>query len=470
MATPIVLLNTNIEHPLVSPVGLEYVGESVIEAGVPVHVVDLAFEMNWRKVLSVELSKLAPLLVGVTVRNVDDSSFITRKSFLPWIREIVAEVRKLTDGFILLGGVGFSIMPETVLEASNADAGVSGDGEEILPILLECLMRGKNFTRVPNLIYRQNGKLVFNPRVYTDLRRLPPPRRHLFDNRRYEELGAMVGIETKRGCSQKCIFCADPVARGRRVRLRPPQTVVLELRDLLERNVSWFHLSDSEFNLPIDHAKDVCREIIQAGIADKVHWYTYCAPVPFDRELIQLMKEAGCAGINFGVDSLDDGQLRRLGRTHTVTDVRELVYLLNRERLNYMFDLLVGAPGETEETVRITIEKARELGIPLIGIASGVRVYRGSPLGIMVDNGLIKEGLQLGEGKYDPLYYLSPPLSDDAAALIKEIVGGDNRFLVLSSPEENGSYNYAGDETLSRLIEEGARGAYWDILRQHSTA
>jgi len=466
MTTPIVLLNTNIEHPLVSPVGLEYVGESVVEAGAPVHVIDLAFEVNWRQALSVELGKLAPLLVGITVRNVDDSSSITRKSFLPWIREVVAEVRKLTDGFILLGGVGFSIMPETVLEVSNADAGVYGDGEVAVPILLECLIQGKDFTRVPNLIYRQNGKSVFNPSVYTDLRQLPPPRRHLFDNRRYEELGAMVGIETKRGCSQKCIFCADPVARGRHVRLRPPQTVVLEFRNLLNQSVSWFHLSDSEFNLPIDHAKDVCREIIKAGIGDTAHWYTYCAPVPFDRELIRLMKEAGCAGINFGVDSLDDGQLRRLGRTHTVNDVEDLVGLLNREGLNYMFDLLVGAPGETVETVRTTIEKARGLEIPLTGIASGVRVYRGSPLGTMADDGLIKEGLQPGEG-YDPLYYLSPPLSGDTAALLKEIVGGDNRFLVLSSPEESGSYNYAGDETLSKLIREGARGAYWDILRQH---
>ncbi|GAI21615.1 unnamed protein product, partial [marine sediment metagenome] len=43
-----------------------------------------------------------------------------------------------------------------------------------------------------------------------------------------------------------------------------------------------------------------------------------------------------------------------------------------------MFDLLIGGPGESEETARATIERVKELSIPLAGIAAGMRVYPGT--------------------------------------------------------------------------------------------
>ena len=248
-----------------------------------------------------------------------------------------------------------------------------------------------------------------------------------------------------------------------------PEVVVQELQDLLKQGVSWLHLCDSEFNLPLKHAKDVCQAIIKKGLGDRIRWYCYCSPVPFDQELAGMMKGAGCAGINFGVDSLCDDQLHRLGRAHTSSDVHQLVHLLHREELNYMFDLLVGAPGETPDTVKATINKAKEFDVPLVGMAVGVRVYPNTPLGKAVADGFIKEGLypDTVEGPEQPVFYLSPALGDDGITLINQLVDDDPRFLVLAAPGEEGSYNYADDELLSQLIEQGARGAYWDILRQH---
>lgn len=469
MAPAILLVNTNVARPLVSPIGLEYLGETLIEAGVPVRVLDLSFETDWKAALARELKRDEPLAVGLTVRNTDDCCFASRKSFLPWIREIVTESKELTKVPVFLGGVGFSTMPEAVLRATGADGGIDGDGEEAMLALARYLMKGEDFTPLPNLVYWHNGDIVRNPRAEIDLQRLPPPRRRIFDNRRYEQLGAIVGIETKRGCPQRCIFCADPVAKGTRVRLRPPEIVVQELEDLQQQGVSWFHLCDSEFNLPLKHAKDVCRAIINNGLGDKVRWYCYCSPLPFDRELARLIKAAGCAGINFGVDSLCDDQLHRLGKTHSLKDVSHLVRLLHAEGINYMFDLLIGGPGETADTVQITITKARELDVPLVGIAAGVRVYPHTPLGKAIADGRIREGLHpdTGGDPEQPLFYLSPSLGDDAATLINQLVADESRFLVLSTPAEKGSYNYADDEVLSQLIEQGARGAYWDIIRQH---
>ena len=282
-------------------------------------------------------------------------------------------------------------------------------------------------------------------------------------------MGAMVGIETKRGCSQGCIFCADPIAKGKRIRLRPPDIVAQEFADLVDQGVSWFHLCDSEFNLPAEHAKDVCQAIIRNGLGDRVRWYTYCAPVPFDRELARLMKASGCAGINFGVDSLCDEQLHRLGKVHSSQDLARLVRLLHEEGINYMFDLLIGGPGEMAETIEVTINRAKELNVPLVGIAAGVRVYPHTPLGDAITRGDIRGGLHpdTAKGADQPVFYLSPALADNVFTLIDRLVDGDSRFLVLSNPADEGSYNYADDDGLCQLIEQGARGAYWDIIRRN---
>ncbi|MFP3976227.1 MAG: B12-binding domain-containing radical SAM protein [Dehalococcoidia bacterium] len=465
MNRPVMLVNANVVEPPVSPVGLEYVGEALSAEGIPVRPVDLALEPDWRKALGRELENSQPLAVGVTVRNTDDSSLATKHSFLPWIRDVVNEIKAIGGPYVILGGGGFSIMPESVLRFTGADIGVAGDGEHTMPMIAKQLDNGDDIADLPNVVHRKKKKVVCNRRVDVDPQHLPLPRRRIFDNPRYEQLGAMVGIETKRGCSEACIFCADPVAKGHNIRLRPPSTVAREFHDLVAQGVTWFHLCDSEFNLPISHAKEVCHALIEAGLGERIHWYCYCAPVPFDRELVTLMRKSGCNGIGFGVDSLHDEQLARLGRTHRIANVQRLVATLKDEGMNFMIDLLAGGPGETEETLRYSIDKVRELDVPLAGIALGLRVYAGTPLAKALSKGSIKEGLHPGSEDTPELsYYLSPNLGDDAFSLLGQLVGGDSRFLSLSLPSEEGSYNYAGDEMLSTLIKKGARGAYWDIL------
>lgn len=464
---PFVLVNTNVVKPPVSPVGLEYVGESLLQAGVPVTVVDLVFAEDWRQTLRKALSE--PLAVGVSVRNLDDCSPVTRHSFIPWITEVVSYIRSLTEAPVILGGAGFSTCPEGTLRQVDADYGLAGDGEETAVMLLQRLERRENPDDIPGLVYRRDdGTVVSNPCRYSIPDTFPPPRRSLFDNLRYEREGAMVGVETKRGCPSGCIYCADPVARGRQLRLRPPKAVVAEVEDLVRRGVSWFHLCDSEFNLSVEHAYEFCQLLIEKKLGERVRWYCYCSPVPFSGELASLMKRAGCAGINFGVDSLDDGQLLRLGRKHRFGDVVSLVEIMHRKGFSFMFDLLLGAPGETVETMRNSLERVRRLDVPVVGVALGVRVYPGTALGKMALKGRLDEGLS--EKSFDdlskPVYYTSPALGPDPFGLLKELVGGDERFLCLAAPGEEAAYNYAGDDFLSWAIQNGARGAYWDILRR----
>ena len=62
--------------------------------------------------------------------------------------------------------------------------------------------------------------------------------RRWVDNRRYFREGGQAGIETKRGCPCRCVYCADPVAKGRQTRTRPPEAVADEVERLLEQGIT----------------------------------------------------------------------------------------------------------------------------------------------------------------------------------------------------------------------------------------
>jgi hypothetical protein len=123
-----------------------------------------------------------------------------------------------------------------------------------------------------------------------------------------------------------------------------------------------------------------------------------------------------------------------------------------------MFDLLLGGPGESEDTVRATADEAQRLDLPLVGVAVGVGIYPGTSLSKKIR-------AETAENALKPAVYISPALGDDPIGLVRQCLGSSPRFLLLAGPGEQGSYNYVDDVWLSRAIENGARGAYWDIIR-----
>ena len=157
----------------------------------------------------------------------------------------------------------------------------------------------------------------------------------------------MGSIETKRGCNRGCIYCVDAPSKGRALRCRSPQSVASEIEALLAQGIDCLHLCDAEFNLPGSHAEEVCHEIIRRGPGPEIGWYAYASPVPFSAETAALYQKAGCRGINFGVDSADDGILQTLGRDYGAEDLRHTAAACHGQGLVFMYDLLLGGPGES---------------------------------------------------------------------------------------------------------------------------
>jgi radical SAM superfamily enzyme YgiQ (UPF0313 family) len=254
-----------------------------------------------------------------------------------------------------------------------------------------------------------------------------------------------------------------------------------ELEALLAQGIDHFHTCDSEFNILPGHALEVCQEIIRRGLGGRFHWYAYCSPVPFSQELARAMRRAGCAGINFGVDSGDEGMLRRLGRDFAPEDISETVRLCKEAGMAVMLDLLLGSPDESRESIHNTLELMKRDEPDRVGVAVGVRVYPGTELARrLAERGggeiseksetgekSLREGLVGGQDQFSPLFFLEPRVAPFVFEFLDERIGDDRRFFFYdpSRPEKN--YNYNANQRLQEAIQKGYRGAYWDILRRY---
>ncbi len=469
------LVNTNRMRPLVAPIGLDYVGAAVRGAGIEVALVDLALAEDPGAALAAHFAATSPRLVGVTIRNVDDCFWPSGAYFVPEIAATIDRLRTLTDAPIVVGGVGYSIFAEAVLERTGADFGVRGDGEGALVALYRHLDGGRRrLDRVPGLLWHADGGVRANDPAYPNPPRVPTDR-NLVDHAAYFRLGGQGAVETKRGCPRTCAYCADFLAKGRAARLRPPEDVAEEMACLASRGIDVLHLADAEFNVPIAHARAVCDALIDRGLGERVRWYAYLATVPFDEDLAERMRRAGCVGMNFTGDSAAPAMLRAYGQPHAPADLAENVRLGRENGLAVMIDLLLGGPGETPETVGETIRFLKAVGPDAVGAPLGLRLYPGTAMAARV---AAEGSLETNPGlcrHYDgpvdltrPTFYIAPALGPRPARLVNDLIGGDPRFF---APMDESPYaaatdhNYNANAALERAIAAGARGAYWHILR-----
>ncbi|MDY0354718.1 MAG: radical SAM protein [Sedimentisphaerales bacterium] len=469
------LINTNRMMPPIGPIGLEYVAEAAQDQGLEVEVLDLCLCDDPDAALTAYFSDHTPILIGLSFRNVDDCFWPSAQWFVPDLTRLVQCLRSLSGAPIVAGGVGFSTFARRVVEATGVDFGVHGDGEQATVALYRQLHNGRAFETVDGLLWRRDGQITCNRPAWPSNLSLPTRRRSL-DNATYFARGGQCGIETKRGCDRRCLYCADPLAKGTRSRVRQPNEVADEVESLLAQGIDVLHTCDAEFNIPRNHALAVCEELIRRGLGEKVQWYTYLAVTPFDAELARAMKRAGCIGINFTGDSASEMMLRTYRQPHRAADLAEAVRLCRDNGIKVMIDLLLGGPGETPETAATTIEFVKKIGPDCAGASVGIRIYPGTGMvekvaseGPVETNPAIRRRYTGPCDFFQPTFYIAPGLGPEPARLVKDLIAGDQRFFEPTEEHPDAAttdHNYNDNAELVDAIAQGARGAYWDILHR----
>jgi radical SAM superfamily enzyme YgiQ (UPF0313 family) len=295
------------------PAGVAYLQNALLEAGHQAQIVDLCFEPDERleAVVTKEMTDFQPDLVGVSIRNVDNETYLRYRGNLGDVRIAIEACRASSDAPIVLGGSAFSLMPVEIMKLLGVDLGVVGEGEPAIVAIADAMRDGRVLDCAPGLVRLVGGEVVSSePARVADPASIRAPRTFRPDPRYFSN--AVVGpqptygIQTKRGCTFRCSYCPVPSIEGKRFRLRAPDEIVDEMRHVRDlAGVHRFFITDSIFNLPKRHAIAVCRALVDSRLG--VTWMAYTNPLQYDQELTDLFREAGCETLNFGLDAGCEG-------------------------------------------------------------------------------------------------------------------------------------------------------------------
>jgi radical SAM superfamily enzyme YgiQ (UPF0313 family) len=441
----------------VFPLGAAYMASVAEKHGHEVETLDLCFLDSPDGVVESKLRSFDPQVVGISLRNLDSSSYPQNTSYVDDYRRLVATVREHSDAAVVLGGAGFTVMPETIMEYVGGDVGVVGEGEIAFPWVLERLAGGTPLESSAEMVCsRVNGSVCVTPvsRI-KKLDSMDAPLRRRFDMDLYYERGGALNIQTKRGCCFECVFCSYPLIEGAKVRMRAAKLVADEIEAMREEHQirHWFFV-DNIFNMPMRHAKEICHELIERQL--DIEWSGYLNPRFVDDELCHLMARSGCKAIEFGTDSGAASMIANLKKEFEADDVRQSSALCHKYGLKFCHSLIFGGPGETERSVGETIDLMDEVQPTAVIAMTGIRILPGTRMvEIARQDGQIDEDDNL----LYPRFYISPGLEDGLIDRIESYARSHSNWIV---PGKGIKTNV---QVLQRLRERKIKGQLWRLLR-----
>lgn len=451
----VLLIAVNQEkHPYpVQPIGAIYIAAALKEKGHQVRLLDLNFVDDFKKDIPLVLNEFKPDLVGISIRNVDNCFYPNMEFYLPKIKEIVNCCKANTAARLVAGGSGFSVMPKEILEYLEMYLGITGNGEEVICDLASRMEEGASIEKVKGIIYRKDEQYFKNPVAYDSygLDGLEPAR-FLLALKTYFEEGSVAPIQSKRGCEFDCIYCTYPLIEGESVRLRNPKMVVDEIEKLKrDYGIDYVFFIDNVFNYPINHAASICKEIIDRKI--EINWTGFFNPAFITKELVALLKESGCSGMEFGTEAACDEMLKNLGENFNMNTLIRTHKLCSEAGIKTCHYLLLGGPGETLETIEESLNVMRELKPTAVIVATGIRIYPGTPL----DKIAIKEGYDL-KNLLIPQFYISKALGENIEETIQNFAKKYPEFIF------EGIHKKTSKEILRMMRRMGFKGPSWEFV------
>jgi radical SAM superfamily enzyme YgiQ (UPF0313 family) len=449
----ILLISVNRERmPFpVFPLGLAYIAMALRKEGHQVEVMDLCFSQEISIDLNQTLHQFQPDLIGISLRNLDNLTYPTSISYLQEVEEVVGICRQSPSSQLVIGGSGYSLAPQELLQFLNVDFGIVGEGEEIFLQLVRSLERKDPISPSPHLLIKEKPfpHRIEGARVFP----IRSPDRSLFETQRYFEEGGMGNIQTKRGCPFSCIYCTYPLLEGKGIRLRKIEKVVEEIHHLVQEGVDYVYFVDDIFNYPPSFAEALCREMIRRKI--DVKWSAFVNPGFFTESLLNGMKEAGCMGIEFGTDSGSSRMLENYKKSFTRADIIQSSKLCSKWDVNHCHYLLFGGPGENEHTIEESFQLMDQLDPTAVIAMLGIRIYPGTEMEqISLSQGIIPQGANL----IYPHFYISPTLKGRLSEMITEKALARKRWIV-PGLEINISQNL-----MEQIRKFRVRGPLWELV------
>ena len=361
-------------HPAFIPLGIGYLGAVCEKAGHEVSVIDCQAEKLDFDTFRTRIAQTGADVVGMT------STTLTYKSALENAR-IAKEV--LPTCTTVLGGCHATFWDENSLkECPSLDVVVRGEGELTFVELLEKLKNKTDLDNVKGLTFRKkSGEIIRNETrpFIENLDDLPFPAHHLLPLSSFHVVGKTIfPLTTSRGCVFWCDFCTAVRMFGQRYRVRSPKNVVDEIEYIVKKyGAKQFTFYDDTFTVDPQRVIQICNEISRRKLA--IRWDCETRVDMVNKDLLQKMKNAGCMAIWFGVESGSPTLLEKMHKKINLDQTRLACKTAQDLGLITVAHVLLGFPGETEQTAWETINFVKELNPDEIGLYL-TTPYPGTPL------------------------------------------------------------------------------------------
>lgn len=359
----ILLINPPCRLPTNIPLGLGYIASIMRGKGYDVKILDInAFGYSRDQVTQIIKTE------DFDIAGIGGLS--STYKYVKWLSKVLKG--RNPDCLIVAGNMVASAHPELLLNNSEVDIAVIGEGEITFREIISAVDKNSGFENVKGIIYKENGGMIKQPgqdRI-RDLDSLPFPAWDLFPMEIYlnnstqspESFGMrQINVSSERGCSYDCIFCSQPF--GKVVYTRSADSIISEIKELKARyGVQFINFSDDLFLLKKERVLDFCDKAVSQDL--KVKWSASGRVNLVDDDLLSRMRKAGCVELSYGIESGSQAILDNLKKRVTVKQAEEAIRMTRNAGISVLGSLIFGIPGETRDTIKETLEFIKRTKLP----------------------------------------------------------------------------------------------------------
>jgi len=368
--------STNIlKNPLalVIPDGLRISGAEMATRHQEVfRIVNEPDHLIWRK-LSDVVTETRPKAVGI--------SYLTPMAGI--VKKVASLIKSInSDIKVVVGSYHPTFYPEDVLRNPDIDFVVIGEGEiPLLRLIQEIKGDIPRWEMVPSIYFRDNdGQIRSTPPTspLKDLDDLPFPARDLVLYSDYD-FYRVHSVITARGCPYKCSFCSDRKFWSGKVRRRSVESVLKELTFLKETysKIDYVDFVDGTFTYDRKYLEKLCQALIEQEL--NISWRCTARYDTVDRDILKLMRKAGCSALYLGLESGSDQVLKDINKNITVKRIVETSKVMQSSGIISVTSVLLGLPSEGKEDIEKTIRVMRELNTDFFDVHTFIPLA-GTPL------------------------------------------------------------------------------------------
>jgi anaerobic magnesium-protoporphyrin IX monomethyl ester cyclase len=279
---------------------------------------------------------------------------------------------------VIVGGVYCTLMPEHAMDNPSIDYCVLGEGEIVLKQLLQCIDQNRLPKTLDGIAYRQEEKLIIKlqKEFIQDLDALPLPaldkidfNKYCFTNEKFSvtdtrDATPVAKMYTSRGCPAGCNFCAVQHITGSKFRMRSVDNIMNEIQYMIDTyGIKELVFYDDNLIFNKKRAKLLFQEIIKRKWNIKFKTANIAA-YALDKELLDLMKEAGFTTLVFAVESASNRVLHEIiGKPLSIDGVSKKINYAKSLGFRCGALFVIGNPGETWDEIRHTMDFAETLGV-----------------------------------------------------------------------------------------------------------